>query len=118
MVGGQELAASCEIPASYLSKILRTLREAGLVEAVRGVHGGYKLHRTAADIHIVDVVALFEGGQTEPRCLLGEGYCTEDVACSAHTRYRKVRTAYINFLETTTIKQIAKKKSEKCKKKS
>ena len=113
MIGGQELAESYQIPACYLSKILQTLRDAGIVEAVRGVHGGYRLLKPAANVHVVDVVGLFEGEQAEPRCLLGEGYCSDEVGCSAHARYRKVRKAYVDFLETTTIKQIAKKKSDK-----
>jgi Rrf2 family protein len=42
---GRDLARSVEIPANYLSKVLLTLRNAGLVATARGSGGGYRLSR-------------------------------------------------------------------------
>jgi Rrf2 family protein len=113
-----ELATRCGIPVCYLSKILQTLRDAGLVEAVRGLHGGYRLQQDPAEIHIADVVGLFREEQLSPRCLLGEGEFAGDLVCSAHSRFRKIYAAYTDFLENTTIEQIAKKKLTKRTKKN
>jgi len=111
MISGQELSETGRIPANYLSKLMSTLRNAGFVEAVRGLNGGYRLARSAREIHVMDVVALFEGSLVEPKCLLGESHdCSDTDACSAHARFRKVRHAYINFLATTSIAAIAKDK--------
>ena len=43
LVGGKELSERQKIPANYLSKVLLTLRNAGLVDATRGFGGGYRL---------------------------------------------------------------------------
>src|SRR5690349_4716071 len=38
---GRDLAEQAGIPANYLSKIMWTLGNAGLIDATRGNHGGY-----------------------------------------------------------------------------
>lgn len=114
MISGQTLSARCRIPANYLSKLMLVLRNSGLVEAVRGSSGGYRLNKPAREIHIVDVVNLFGGVESEPKCLLGEDHeCSDKEACSAHVKYRRVRRAYTDFLEKTTIASISTKKQVK-----
>ncbi len=105
---GRELAAGARIPPRYLSKIMLALRRAGLVSASRGTGGGYSLLRPAAGIHLVDVVALFEGAAARPQCFLGVNPdCNEEQPCSAHAYWKGVRQAYVNFLESTTLKDIS-----------
>lgn len=108
MISGQSLAEQCRIPANYLSKLMLVLRHAGLVEAVRGLRGGYRLERPADEIHIIDVVNLFESVKSDTECLLGEEHeCSDRDACSAHRKFRRVRLAYIDFLATTTIASVS-----------
>ncbi len=105
---GRELAAGAEIPARYLSKIMLALRRAGLVSANRGTGGGYSLLRPASGIHLVDVVELFEGAAARPQCFLGiNAECNEEQPCSAHAYWKGVRRAYVDFLESTTLKDIS-----------
>src|SRR5258707_15783342 len=69
---GRDLAQSTEIPANYLSKVLLTLRNAGLVDTARGSGGGYCLGRLAHEIYLIDVVELFdEISRTKRPCFLG-----------------------------------------------
>jgi len=105
---GRELAGQAEIPANYLSKILLALRNAGLVATARGSGGGYWLLRQPDAIHLIDVVELFEGPVTRPTCVLGSHRpCDENNACAAHDRWKKVRAAYAQFLEATTLAEIS-----------
>lgn len=105
---GRQIADSAEIPPQYLSKIMLSLRNAGLVAAVRGTGGGYSLLRPADAIHLVDVVQLFDGPASRPMCLLGpHKECSEKHSCTAHSHWGQVRDAYMNFLEHTTLHQIS-----------
>lgn len=107
---GRELAEQCDIPANYLSKILLSLRNAGILDAVRGSGGGYSLHRDPRRIRLIDIVELFEGTRARPECLLGiSKKCSDASACSAHEAWREVRSAYVHLLETTTLANIAEK---------
>jgi Rrf2 family protein len=105
---GRELAKEAEIPANYLSKILLTLRNAGLVATARGSGGGYWLLRPPDAIHLVDVVDLFDGPATRTTCVLGHHKaCDDSNSCSAHDAWKKVRLAYAEFLEATTLAEIS-----------
>ena len=112
LLGGKELSAKLKIPANYLSKVVLTLRNAGIVEATRGFGGGYRLQKSPGQISLVDVVELFEGVYTRPHCFLGENLvCSDQDPCAAHESFRRVRTAYIRFLEKTTVATLARRDS-------
>ena len=108
---GRDLAQSGEIPANYLSKVLLTLRNAGLVDTTRGSGGGYRLGRSANEIYLIDVVELFEEvSRTKPPCFLGQTRkCSDLTPCSAHSTWREVQLAYLKFLVSTSLAAIAGK---------
>lgn len=105
---GRDLALSAQIPANYLSKILLTLRNAGLLTTARGTGGGYRLRKSPETIRLLDIVELFDGARAKPACLLGGKSCTDEDPCPAHESWRDIRAAYIEFLESTTLAGIAK----------
>jgi Rrf2 family protein len=43
------------VPGPFLVQILRTLRSAGLVESIRGSHGGYRLLVDASTLTLLDI---------------------------------------------------------------
>jgi Rrf2 family protein len=105
---GKDLAEISGVPAQYLAKILLTMRNAGLVAATRGSGGGYGLHRDPHKIFLIEVVELFEGVKTRPNCLLGtKDPCSDHDPCPAHQSWSQVRRSYIEFLEKTTLAEIA-----------
>jgi Rrf2 family protein len=105
---GRELAEQADIPANYLSKILWTLGHAGLIDATRGNGGGYRLKRSAAEIRLFEIVDLFDRDRTKLACFLtGTRRCEEGERCAAHDAWRGVRTAYIDFLHSTTLADIS-----------
>jgi len=56
------------VTAPYLAKHLQTLARAGILEAVPGARGGYRLGRPAAEIRVVDVVEAIDGPSSAFRC--------------------------------------------------
>jgi Rrf2 family iron-sulfur cluster assembly transcriptional regulator len=105
---GRELAEQAGIPANYLSKILWTLGTAGIIDATRGNGGGYRLKRHAAEIRLFEIVDLFDRDRARLACFLGGGRdCDQDNPCTAHQAWRDVRTAYLDFLHTTTLADIS-----------
>jgi Rrf2 family iron-sulfur cluster assembly transcriptional regulator len=108
---GRDLAQSGQVPANYLSKVMLTLRNAGLVDTTRGSGGGYRLGRSADEIYLIDVVELFEEiSRTKPNCFLGHTRkCSDSTPCSAHFSWRGVQVAYLKFLVSTSLSAIAGK---------
>jgi Rrf2 family protein len=111
---GRNLAESVAIPANYLSKVLLTLRNAGLVATARGSGGGYRLGKPADEIYLVDVVELFEEiSRTKPACFLGRTRtCSETTPCGAHSSWRDLQAEYLKFLVSTPLSAIAGKRDD------
>lgn len=84
-VAAREMAEIENLPADYTEKILRRLRQAGLVTAVRGVSGGFQLARDPDEISVKDVIDATEGSTFEINCTehpVGPERCGETHDCS------------------------------------
>jgi len=104
---GRDLARKLKIPPDYLSKVLATLARSGVLTAVRGARGGYRLARAPERIRLVEVVTPFEGRRARSGCLLRpDRPCRNSGHCSAHTAWAGVNDAYRSFLEKTTVADI------------
>jgi Rrf2 family protein len=57
----REIVEAHHTPAQFLVQILLQLKNAGLVESVRGAAGGYRLARSPEAITLADIVAVIEG---------------------------------------------------------
>ena len=104
---GRDLASRLKIPPDYLSKVLATLARHGVLTAMRGAKGGYRLAREPRRIKLVEVVTPFEGDRAKSGCLLRPGRsCRSSAPCSAHAAWTNVSEAYRKFLEHTTVADI------------
>lgn len=65
-----QIAAGCQMPASYLAKVLQPLARAGIVSAQRGMGGGYVLERNVDELSLLDVLNAVEPVQRIRACPL------------------------------------------------
>src|ERR1700694_1612823 len=63
------IADRADIPEGFLEQIMADLRKAGLVESIRGSHGGYVLSKPAENINLADVIEAIDGPVTPGGCL-------------------------------------------------
>lgn len=62
------LAEFFDLPPAYLAKHLQSLSAAGLITALRGPTGGYRLRRPPSEITLLEVIEAVEGGLPAFRC--------------------------------------------------
>jgi Rrf2 family transcriptional regulator, nitric oxide-sensitive transcriptional repressor len=67
----QQIAEQTRVPFGYLSKVLQALGRAGLVEAQRGLYGGFVLSRPLDKLTILDVINAIDPLKRIERCPLG-----------------------------------------------
>jgi Rrf2 family protein len=67
----EQISTATKVPAAYLSKVLQALGRAGLVQAHRGVRGGFSLAKEADDLTILAVVNAVDPIQRIRTCPLG-----------------------------------------------
>ncbi len=67
-VSAGEIAQKYGVSTHHLSKVLRELARAGIVESARGVGGGYRFAGNSKRLTLMDVIGLFEdiGGGARP----------------------------------------------------
>src|SRR5438309_1342240 len=57
----RDIAYEEDLPEKFLELILLELKNARMVESVRGAKGGYQLRRDPADIHLSEIIRLIDG---------------------------------------------------------
>jgi Rrf2 family protein len=57
----REIAYEEDLPEKFLELILLELKNARMVESVRGAKGGYQLRRDPAEIHLSEIMRLIDG---------------------------------------------------------
>ncbi len=78
-----ELAASVDVPPTFLSKVLQRLVKAGLIASRRGKHGGFELARDVASVSLLDVLDALDSVPTLNACVVPKG-CARSATCGAH----------------------------------
>lgn len=103
-----ELAAATGIGEPTVSKVLKLLAHAGLVEGLRGSRGGYRLCRPLDAVSISEVVVALDGPIALTACVDGAtGGCEAEALCPVRGRWDPVNDAVRNALGAITIADLA-----------
>jgi Rrf2 family protein len=99
------------ISEAYVAKLLRILRQAGLVQAVRGKIGGYTLALPPDRIRVGDALATLGGGRIFEGdfCTRHSGTetcCVHSTNCSMRSLWRSLQDAVDSVLGTTTLSDL------------
>lgn len=101
----QRVAAATLVPVGYLSKVLQALGRAGLVEAQRGLRGGYVLARPVDELTVLDVVNSVDPLQRITGCPLGL-QAHRGTLCALHRRLDEGIALVESLFRETTIEQL------------
>jgi FeS assembly SUF system regulator len=102
-----ELAAETHVAAPTVSKLLKQLAKSGLVESIRGAHGGYRLARAPEQITVAEVISALEGPIALIQCAVHSGGCSIESHCGVRGNWRLINTAIRHALEAVTLAQMA-----------
>lgn len=81
------------VSEKYLWQVVTPLRSAGLIESIRGAHGGYRLTQPPGRITIAKVLELLEGAVAHPAPLDAAGR-DRDNAHVVHALWRELDMAW------------------------
>ena len=106
--GAAKVAKEIGAPQNYLGKLLQNLTHEGLVESQKGLGGGFRLARDPRQITLLDVVEPIERVSRWSGCILGRPECDDVNPCAIHSKWKTVRNAYLNLLQSSTIADLIK----------
>ena len=102
------IATDENIPRKFLEAIMSELRQAGLVESVRGKLGGYRLARPAGLITFGEIMRITDGPLALLPCVSHKFYrrcddCADERACALRRVMAVVRREVSDVLDRTTL---------------
>ena len=108
LISSQELSEATRVPATTVSKLLQSLLAAGLLESVRGAHGGYRLARAPEAISICDIIDCFEGHIALTECNLENAHCDQSAVCSTSNNWKKINRAVRQALQSISLADMSR----------
>ncbi len=104
----REIATCTAIPPSYLSKILRALVQAGLIDGLRGHAGGFHLAQPPRSIRLSQIIKAIDPKLRVHPCFLGVAPCEGDEPCPLHRFWKPQRARIEKKLESTTLADVTR----------
>lgn len=102
-----ELAEAVQLPHPTVSKTLKMLVKAGLLESHRGAQGGYSLARPASRITAIDIITAIEGPVAMTECSHAEGDCELVATCGVADNWQRVSLGVRTLLDSVTLAHLA-----------
>ena len=108
MISTSELSQELSVPSSYIPKITKKLKQAGIIKACEGINGGYQIAKQPENISLRDVISCTESTMAISRCLEKEGGCSRNyiACCKVHQILLDLQNIYNNRLESVKISDI------------
>ncbi len=108
----RDIAYEEELPEKFLELILLEMKNARMVESVRGAKGGYRLRRPPEQITLAEIIRLIDGalapfGDAEQLRALIE---IDDQHRALYQVFLDVRDAAAKILENTTLADLIRDK--------
>lgn len=95
------------LPQPAVKKILKCLVRQGIVESHRGIQGGYRLSRPAAQIGLAEVIDAVEGPFALTDCgqasTNGQDACEYVTQCGVHANWARVNAIVRRALSSVTL---------------
>lgn len=105
----KEIAERQEISQKYIESIMTMLSKNGLVDAVHGKGGGYKLNKKPEDYKVGDILRLTEGSLSPVACLeKGAAECPRKNICRTLPMWTKLDELVEGYLDSISLSDLMK----------
>ena len=111
----QTIAARQGISEKYLESILAVLSKAGLLDAVRGKGGGYRLSKPAKEYTAFEVLSLTEGTLAPVTCLERGQQCENAVNCRTLPLWQGLDQVIAAYLCSYTLADLTREEKPQSK---
>ncbi len=98
-----EISKRQDISVKYLEQLIRPLKQAKLVESVRGPKGGHMLAKSPEKITLGQIVRLFEGQSDLVECVSNPETCNMADDCQVRLAWKDATRVLYEKLDSTTI---------------
>lgn len=101
------VADGTHLAPTTVSKLLKALTRAQLVDSFRGSNGGYRLARPAAQITAAQIIDALEGPVSITECSAEQSHCDLATVCGVGTAWQRINVAIRAGLDHITLAQLS-----------
>jgi Rrf2 family protein len=112
----KDVAKGENISEKYLSLIIIPLRRIGLVNSIRGAHGGYLLAKDPSQITMKEIIDVLEGDCSLVDCVRNPSACPRVAICASHDIWEIIGGKISETLNSVTLDMLVKMNQEKAQK--
>ena len=103
----RDLAAESGLPLPTVSKLLKILAKNQLIEARRGVQGGYFFDKDPHNISLLSLLEVFEGPTSITSCMVDiEHGCTISKGCPQKNVWQVVNEKFAELLKKISLAEL------------
>jgi FeS assembly SUF system regulator len=106
MKSARDLSREARLPLPTVSKILKLLARHGLLEAHRGVRGGFTLSRKPDAITMSEVIGALEGPIGVTDCCAPSSDCGIEKSCIVKSNWMKINRVVLEALDRITLAEM------------
>jgi len=112
----KDVAKGENISEKYLSLIIIPLRRTGLVNSIRGAHGGYSLAKNPSQVTMKEIIDVLEGDCSLVDCVRNPSSCPRVPICASHDIWAIIGGKISETLNSITLDMLVKMNQEKAEK--
>ena len=106
----KDVAVRQEISEKYLEIVVKDLVKGGLLTALRGKGGGYRLSRSPEEYGVKSILELMEGPLTPVACLeSGQNVCPRSQTCQTLPLWQGLNQVISDYLTQFTLADLCGK---------
>ena len=114
----KDIARRQQISLPYLEQLIAPLIAGGVIRSTKGPRGGISLARKPRDIKLIEITRLLEGSLAPVECVENPETCRRAEFCAARDMWSGLKDVINEFLEGTTLQDLAEKQKSKGQKES
>lgn len=107
-------ADQVNVPYSFARSIQHGLVQAGIIESLRGVHGGMRLKVDPSSITVRQVVEAIQGPLVMNDCTAEDGDCPRSGTCCYHPIWAGTQALVHNYLDSVTLDDVVNRRRNPC----
>ena len=111
----KDIAERQGISEKYLWQLINPLKTTGLVNSLRGAHGGYVLGKSPEAISLKAILQVLEGPLCLVDCVDNPSLCNRANSCISRDVWGEASKNMQQTLEDTTLAAMVEKQKEKLK---
>jgi Rrf2 family protein len=111
----KDIAERQGISEKYLWQLINPLKTTGLVNSLRGAHGGYVLAKAPEAISLKAILQILEGSLCLVDCVDNPALCERSLSCISRDIWGEASKNMQQTLEDTTLAAMVERQKEKLK---